>query len=517
MKYKFVKLFLFFIIFLLVLRSYSQPYLQWVSTYNDSLNTNNQLKNISRDSLGNIFVCCSGLGVMTLKYNSSGQFQWKNFFGSFNSIPVYTIATKNGNIYTAGLVPEVHGLKVVKYDESGNVLDSCSTDITWWVNEFVMDDNENCYFVGTQNINDNEVLLIKYDSSLNFKWKRTYSHTGHDWGLSLALDKNKNIYVSGYLGNSSFGYKSILIKYDSLGNQSWHKEYDGPFGMDTKGVKVICDEQNNTILGNYVQDTTHWYHFTIAKYTTNGSLIWDRYIIDTGSKTNEIKNIKVTQDCDIYILGYSGRLSTSYDYLTTKLDSSGNILWNNLYSSPGYVDDYPWSIYVDNFGNAYVTGSSVTVKYDSSGNNIWSFNNSSINGDNFDGLNIIVDKYSNLFLGGDGFTSQYNIDCYLIKYSQTVGVISQNQNVANKIYLYQNYPNPFNPNTNIKFQIKETRFVTLKIYNILGKEVATLVNEKQTPGTYEINWNALEYPSGVYFYKLTSGDYTETKRMVLIK
>jgi hypothetical protein len=83
--------------------------------------------------------------------------------------------------------------------------------------------------------------------------------------------------------------------------------------------------------------------------------------------------------------------------------------------------------------------------------------------------------------------------------------------------LHQNYPNPFNPSTRIKFSLPESGFTTLKVYNMLGKEVATLVNESLKPGTYEVDWNASQYSSGVYFYKLEAGDFRETKRMMLTK
>jgi len=83
--------------------------------------------------------------------------------------------------------------------------------------------------------------------------------------------------------------------------------------------------------------------------------------------------------------------------------------------------------------------------------------------------------------------------------------------------LSQNYPNPFNPTTSIKYNVASSKHIKLVVYNILGKEIATLVNEKQSPGTYEVNWDASAFPSGVYFYKLTAGDYTETKKALLIK
>lgn len=90
-------------------------------------------------------------------------------------------------------------------------------------------------------------------------------------------------------------------------------------------------------------------------------------------------------------------------------------------------------------------------------------------------------------------------------------------NFPDKIKLCQNYPNPFNPSTNIRYQIADKKHVTIKIFDLLGKEVATLVNEKQSPGTYEVPFNGSNLASGVYYYMLTAGDFRETKKMLLIK
>jgi len=83
--------------------------------------------------------------------------------------------------------------------------------------------------------------------------------------------------------------------------------------------------------------------------------------------------------------------------------------------------------------------------------------------------------------------------------------------------LQQNYPNPFNPSTTIKYSIPKQSYVTLKVYDILGREVAALVNEKKPAGVYEINWNASKLSSGVYFYQLKAGEFIQTKKMILIK
>lgn len=87
-----------------------------------------------------------------------------------------------------------------------------------------------------------------------------------------------------------------------------------------------------------------------------------------------------------------------------------------------------------------------------------------------------------------------------------------------KMYnLGQNYPNPFNPATKISYEIPKNGFVKLIIFDALGREVAKLVNEKQNAGTYQVNWDASEYPSGAYFYKLEASNFVDTKKMVVIK
>jgi len=112
--------------------------------------------------------------------------------------------------------------------------------------------------------------------------------------------------------------------------------------------------------------------------------------------------------------------------------------------------------------------------------------------------------------------------CLNIKYENRVGISNINSTVPDGYKLFQNYPNPFNPSTIIKYQIANSSFVSLKIYDILGKELAALVNEFQKAGIYEVPFsiNSItnnQLPSGVYFYKLSTGDFSETKRLVLLK
>ena len=140
--------------------------------------------------------------------------------------------------------------------------------------------------------------------------------------------------------------------------------------------------------------------------------------------------------------------------------------------------------------------------------------------DNFSGSSVVngIVKYPN---DCDTVYASNSSGLYKI-WASLIGVEAISSEIPETFSLSQNYPNPFNPSTKIRFQIPSSvettrRVVSLTIYDILGKQVAVLVNQNLQPGTYEVNWNAADFPSGVYFYTLKAGDYTETRKMVLIK
>ncbi len=96
-------------------------------------------------------------------------------------------------------------------------------------------------------------------------------------------------------------------------------------------------------------------------------------------------------------------------------------------------------------------------------------------------------------------------------------VVPEEMNLPNGFTLYQNFPNPFNPVTNFQFTINSSQFTILKVFTILGEEVATLVNEKLEPGIRQVQWDASGLPSGVYYYRLSSGNLIETKKLQIIR
>jgi len=114
------------------------------------------------------------------------------------------------------------------------------------------------------------------------------------------------------------------------------------------------------------------------------------------------------------------------------------------------------------------------------------------------------------------YSSSPDSGYYSLIYDSTLTDVKIN-NKPGYLTLYQNYPNPFNPSTNIKYVIKKTSFVTLKIFDVLGREVATLINKEKSPGEYTVEITAENLASGVYIYKLKAGSFTQSKKMIILR
>jgi len=117
----------------------------------------------------------------------------------------------------------------------------------------------------------------------------------------------------------------------------------------------------------------------------------------------------------------------------------------------------------------------------------------------------------------NSFGSDTIIRTQYVFVTQSSGINPISSSAPQKHHLYQNYPNPFNPNSKIKFGIADSRFVTLKVYDMQGREIALLVNENLKAGIYETEINASGLSSGIYFYRLTAGDFSDTRKMILVK
>lgn len=137
-----------------------------------------------------------------------------------------------------------------------------------------------------------------------------------------------------------------------------------------------------------------------------------------------------------------------------------------------------------------------------------------------DGKGTTTEKQDYSFVDKDLISGIYNYRLKQLDFDGThrvVGELSVYLTLPEQFSLEQNYPNPFNPSTTINFSIPASGFVTLKVFNVLGSEVATLVNEQKEPGSYQVEFDSNNYSAGIYFYNLQAGNFIETRKMILLK
>ena len=204
-------------------------------------------------------------------------------------------------------------------------------------------------------------------------------------------------------------------------------------------------------------------------------------------------------------------------YFTTngqifKTTNAGNN-WNRVHEITPYFEI--WSIQFLNENVGYATFAFGKILKTTDAGNTWMICHSIAN---YGFYNMhFTDVNTGYFVGGDGVIIKTTNGC-----GEPIGIEPISNNIPESFELYQNYPNPFNPVTTIRFSIppgakSRNELTTLKIYDILGKEISVPVNELLAPGDYEITWDAHNYPSGVYFCSLNHGSSVFTVKVVLLK
>jgi hypothetical protein len=539
-SYRILLVFLALIIscFLQVTYLYAQPSLEWIRQYPDTNTITSVPFSLVVDDFGNVYTTGhTEIGTWncytTIKYNSSGVQQWAvNFFGdTAGGRTPYDIAVdKQLNVYVAGYA----------YTRNTNYFDFCtvkydSNGVQQWVRYYdnpshyidearkiAVDSAGNVYVSGTSELclfSCRIYTIIKYSTTGEQIWYRTYgSGTPNSCEIGdMKIDNDCNVYITGVNG-----FDAITVKYDSSGNQIWDNIYTINSNIAI-AKSMVLDKDNNVIIAGQGVNGDRYSSFTI-KYNSSGIQRWANLIRPTSLDTDSYRcNSLVCDNAgNIYISGlYQHNAPTPRKMFLVKYSSAGDSLWS-LTGTDSVVPPNSY-LYIDNKDNIYALITKrippnqshiVLLKFDNSGTLKWKEETdfpSSASG-------LKVDKYFNIYLSG---YSNHKITT--IKYSQITGVKIVKEILPNEYLLYQNYPNPFNPSTKIKFDLPVRvgeRYIfhlQLKIYDVLGKEIAVLVNQQFQPGIYEVEWDASNYPSGVYFYKLKIDDFTETKKMVLIK
>ena len=312
------------------------------------------------------------------------------------------------------------------------------------------------------------------------------------------------------IGTGTFSYPAISSFAEDSLNFSFNITAAAPLNSAIKATLTIKQDNVNTV---YIQDIyipvgggsvlfLDSAENGISRWTASGG--WGLTTTQYYSPNNSF--------ADSPTGNYSNTTTRSLT-LTTAL---------NVSASPVLKLSFWYKHTIDTLDNAYVDISSdngatwKSAKYYNKTMSSWnrevldisSLANSTAN------LKIRFSMVSNGSVVADGI---YIDNIKLTGYNNTPTSIAGTTEIPESYSLSQNYPNPFNPSTVISYNLAEGNFISLKVYNELGKEVATLVSERQNPGSYSINFNGSNLSSGLYYYKLQSGDFSDTKKMLLVK
>ncbi len=361
------------------------------------------------------------------------------------------------------------------------------------------------------------------------------TNTGINWNIISNLNYRINSYqfINLNLGFAVCDSQKILKT--TNGGFNWNVIHSGPYATAFRTISFI--DQNtgyvagvlaemlkttdgggtfiNPVLGNpfnantiskiIFTDALTGHVTTSGNYkifrTTNGGINWSI----TGYPFLDINDIQFINSQSGFAIG-----AFSPPNIQFCLTNNSGASWSVNVVNIGFQSTF-YGIYFTDLNTGYAAGSQGKIITTTDGGTNWLPQNSGVT--NFLTSVFFINSLTGFITGSSGL---------LLKTTDAgglVGLNSINTEVPNNFSLSQNYPNPFNPVTKIKFDIsgKSVTQTFLSVYDILGREVEVLVNELLRPGTYEVDFDGSNYPSGIYYYKLQAGDFTETRKMVLIK
>jgi len=305
------------------------------------------------------------------------------------------------------------------------------------------------------------------------------------------------------------------------GTMEWSKIYGGGSNDGAANIKELANG------GYIVVGTTSSFgmggsDIYLLKLDENGDTLWTRTY--GGAQDDWGQTVWETSDSGFIILGNSRSFYPfpGYPYSDAYLirtNSLGDTLWTKIYSYWDGNDDIISWLQPTSDGGYVMAGSSFdhiwVVKTNATGDTLWTSAYDIGTNEFATGIREVSSGY--LLTGGVKFGPSANpYNFFLLKLGITTG-ISDNGTPPGPFILNQNRPNPFSTNTTIDFVLKQTEAVTLKVYDVGGKEVAVLLSGKLNAGKHRISWDAAGLESGIYYYKLDTGPYSIIKKALLLK
>lgn len=512
-------------------------------------------------------VSSGNLDVMTMKYDSSGTILWLKegksvsqastrgltvdnqgntiIIGYYGSATVDSVRFDNIKIVTNGQ----RDIFIVKYDPNGNAL--------WGVtgggpksgeqgNALTTDAAGNIYatgifydtavFSGTTVYGAlAEAFIAKYSPTGQLIWVKGMGGPKADDATGIAVDASGNVFVAGKFDSvatiggqqliSAGGTDAFLAKFNSNGEFQWVKVIGGTGADNMDCVKIdragnivaVGSFQNTVTFGSTQVTSNGLSDVFFIKYDAAGNMIW--FKTAGGNELDRISSFKLDGGDNIIGSGVTkGWFKAGADSFSTA--GVEDVIVLKLGTNPIPVE-------LTSFSGS-VSGNSVILNWATA---------SEINNLGFD-IERSADAvhYSKIgFVSGNGSTTMknyytfcdnsplYGTFYYRLRQVDFKGVYTYYEPVKINIdpsysfTLYDNFPNPFNPSTTIKYQVAERRHIMLKVFDLLGNEVAELTNGIRDAGTYEVIFDASKLSSGLYIYTITAGNFTQTKKLILMK
>jgi uncharacterized delta-60 repeat protein len=526
---------------------------QWVARYTGPGNSLDEATALAVDGSGNVYVTGRSVGsgtqgdYATIKYSGSGRQEWvARYNGPGNDWDIATaIAVDNsGNVYVTGwsvgsgterdyatIKYNSSGVQqwVVRYNGPGNSLDEATA--------LAVDGSGNVYVTGWSvgSGTERDYATIKYSGSGVQEWVARYNgpRSSVDQATALAVDGSSNVYVTGWSVGLGTLSDYATIKYNSSGVQQWVARYNGPANDRDLATALAVDGSSNVYVTGWSVGLGTLSDYATIKYNSSGVQQWVARYNGPANDRDQAAALAVDGLGNVYVTGRSVGSGTGEDYATIKHNPSGIQQWVARYNGPANSYDVATAITVDWLGNLYVTGWSIgsgndyaTIKYDASGAERWiAWYNGPGGGPADIPTGLVVDASGNVYVTGTS-SGAWGWSIYTtIKYTQILTSVQDEHVIPKQYVLSQNYPNPFNSSTTIRYGLRHSSKVELHIYSLLGQRIATLVDEEKQAGHYQVLWDASQYASGIYFYRMTASDHSTgssdpfvaTKKLILLR
>jgi len=466
-----------------------------------------------------------------VKLDAAVNLQWTKTIGGAQQERCHSVQqTSDGGYivtgYTSSYSTAGFDIFTVKLDASGNILwNKVIGGILSEEGNSIQQTTDGGYIIGgvtnSFGAGNNDAYVVKLDVSGNLVWAKTIGGASSDRCVEIRQTTDGGYFFGGYTlsfgqGNSDF----YAVKLDASGNLQWSKTIGGSGNEYCNSVKQTTD--GGYILSGNTTSFGAGGDVYAVKLDASGSLIWARTV--GGTDGDGGYSVIQTTEGGFVILGFTISFGLGIDMYLAKLDTWGNLQWSK--SIGGQNEERGFSIIQLNdggylaagFTSSFGAGSSdiYLVRLDANAvtcSNILTASSQTSSGGSLGSPNTLIYAPTVNSVTVAVSTNSGGASTTLC----LVGIKPVSNEIPVSYFLNQNYPNPFNPASKIRYGIPLSGNAELKVFDITGREMAVLVNEHHVPGIYEAEFDWSHYSSGVYFYTLKSGEFAETKKMILTK